>query len=101
MRNNTSHAHILQISRAMLHGVHAIFPPPAITGHNRFDPLALYKLDTGEGTWSHFIDILGFIMDVLNGTMQLPAKIQGHLCLNSKITNKTPCEAEQVPETCG
>ena len=44
MRNNTSHSHILQISRAMLHGVHAIFPRPPITVHNGFNPVALSKL---------------------------------------------------------
>ena len=57
--NNTSHAHLLQIYRAMLHGVHSIFPTPAVTGHNRFDPVVLYKLETGEGTWEHVKDILG------------------------------------------
>ena len=74
MSNNTSHAHILQISRAMLYGVHAIFPPPAVTGHTGFDPVALSKLDIGESTWEHFKDILVWIMDGLNGTMQLPVK---------------------------
>ena len=48
MRNNTSHAHLLQISITMLHGVYAIFSPPAITGYNRFDPVELSKLETEE-----------------------------------------------------
>ena len=50
MSNNTSHAHLLKIYRTMLHGVHAIFPPPTVTGHNWFNKLALYKLETLEGT---------------------------------------------------
>ena len=41
MRNNTSHAHLLQIYRAMMHVVHAILPPPAATAHNGFDPVAI------------------------------------------------------------
>ena len=53
MRNYTSHSHLLQISRTMLHGVHDIFPPPAVTGHNGFNPVELSKLETGEGTWEH------------------------------------------------
>ena len=74
MSNNMSHAHILQIYRAILYGVHAIFPPPDVTGHNGFDPVALSKLETGEGTCENVKEILGWIMDVLNGTMQLPVK---------------------------
>ena len=35
MSNNTSHAHLLQIPRSILHGIHSIFPPPSVTGHNR------------------------------------------------------------------
>ena len=49
MSKNTSHAHLIQIYRTILHGVHAIFPPPYVTGHNGFDPVALSKLETGEG----------------------------------------------------
>ena len=74
MIKNTSHAHLLQISCAILHVVHAIFPPPAVTDHKGFDPVALSKLETGEGTWEHVKEILGWIMDGLNGTMQLPVK---------------------------
>ena len=44
MSKNTSHTHLLQISCAMLHGIHAIFPPPSVTVHNRFDPVAISKL---------------------------------------------------------
>ena len=51
MRNNTSHAHLLQVSRAMLNGIHAIFPPPEVTSYNGFDPVALSKLEKVEGTW--------------------------------------------------
>ena len=53
MSNNTSHAHILQVSRTMLHGIHAIFPPPEVTGHNEFDPVALSKLEKVEVAWEH------------------------------------------------
>ena len=53
MSNNTSHTHLLQVSRAMLHGIHAIFPPTEVTGHNGFDPVALSKLEKVEGTWEH------------------------------------------------
>ena len=58
----------------MLHGVHAIFPPPAVTGHNGLALVAINKLETGEITWEHVKDILGLIMGGLNVTMQLPVK---------------------------
>ena len=74
MSNNTSHAHLLQISHAMLHGIHAIFHPTAVTGRNGFDPVSLSKLDELEGKWEHGKEILGWIMDGLNGTIQLPVK---------------------------
>ena len=51
MRNNTSHAHILQIPCAMLHGVHAIFSHPAVINHTGFNPLELSTLETEEGKW--------------------------------------------------
>ena len=44
MSNNTSHAHLLQVYRAMLHDIHAILTPPKVTGYNGFDPVALSKL---------------------------------------------------------
>ena len=75
MSNNMSHAHILQIYRAMLYGVHAIYPPPSVTGHNGFDPVALSKLETVEGTCENVKEISGWIIDGLNVTIQLPVKI--------------------------
>ena len=53
MSNNMSHAHLLQIYRAMLHVVRAIFSPPSVIGHNGFDPVALSKQETGYVTWEH------------------------------------------------
>ena len=42
MINNVEPDHLRQLSRAMLHGIHAIFPPPEVTGHTGYDPIA-YK----------------------------------------------------------
>ena len=46
--NNIERPQLLQLSRAMLHGIHAIFPPPEITGHNGFDPIAYKKIVDGD-----------------------------------------------------
>ena len=71
--NNTSHNNLQHLSRTMMHGIHSIFPPPAVTGHNRFDPISEGKLEKGEGTWSHEKEILGWIVNGENGTITLPA----------------------------
>lgn len=62
-------------SRALLHGIHQIFPPPAATGHAGDEPISLKKLVVdGEGVWDTVKEILGWMFDGLERTMQLPAK---------------------------
>ncbi len=38
-------------SRALLHGIHSVFPPLAITGHNGKDPVSNKKLLKDKGIW--------------------------------------------------
>jgi len=57
--NNSDRTHLQHFSRAMLHGVHSIFPPPAVTGHHGQDPISQKKMDQGEGIWSTTKEILG------------------------------------------
>ena len=60
-------------SRALLHAIHQIFPPPAATGHDGEDPISYKKLVLeGEGIWDVRKEILGWIFDGLHRTMQLP-----------------------------
>ena len=40
MSNYIWHSYLEKLSRAMLHGIPAIFPSPKVTGHNGFDPIA-------------------------------------------------------------
>ena len=70
--DNISKNHIQQVSRAMLHGIHSIFPPPNVTGHNGGDPISEKKLDKLEGQWAHVKEILGWIVDGVNFTIRLP-----------------------------
>ena len=66
-----SKTHLLQVSRAMLHGIHSI------TGHTGGDPISEKKLDKLEGLWEHTKEILGWILDGANYTIQLPpAKVE-------------------------
>ena len=65
-------------SRAVLHAVHQIFPPPAATGHSGEDPISHKKLVVeGEGIWDTRKEILGWIFDGVARTMELPpAKVE-------------------------
>ena len=72
--------HLISVSRAMLHGVHAIFPPPRVTGHQGPDPIAESKLRKGDGTWASTKEILGWEVDGAEGTIRLPEKKCVDIC---------------------
>lgn len=63
---------ILHFSRAILHGIHSVFPPPNITNHSGADPISEKKLDAGDGLWEVRKEILGWIFDGVNRTIELP-----------------------------
>lgn len=68
------------ISRAVLHGIHSIFPPPAVTGHDGEDPVALQKLMQGDGIWDVRKEILGWVFDGVRRCIELPqAKVESLL----------------------
>ena len=91
--NNINTDHLRHFSRAMLYGVHSIFPPPEVTGHQGEDPISQKKLDQGEGTWRFSKEILGWLVDGANFTIQLmPDKCKKLVQL---IRDVTKCR--QVP----
>jgi hypothetical protein len=52
-----------------------VFPPPTATGHDGEDPISLKKLITeGEGIWDTVKEILGWIFNGLERTIQLPPR---------------------------
>ena len=38
-------------TRAVMHGIHSVFPPPEVSGHSGEDPISQKKLRDGEGLW--------------------------------------------------
>ena len=62
--------------RAILHGIHSVFPPPAISGHSGGDPASLKKLKAGEGLWEVRKEILGWMMDGATRCIELAEKKQ-------------------------
>ncbi|KAL7540898.1 hypothetical protein ACHAWF_006815, partial [Thalassiosira exigua] len=67
---------LLHCSRALLHAIHSVFPPPAITGHNGEEPISLKKLKEGEGLWEVRKEILGWMFDGATRCIELAARKQ-------------------------
>jgi hypothetical protein len=87
MTNDITTKNLTKISRAMIHGVHSVFPPPEISGHNGHDPVSLAKLIKGEGAWEYRKEVLGWILDGQTFTLQLPeSKCKAITLLIKKIT---------------
>ena len=63
-------------TRALLHGIHSVFPPPAVSGHSGGDPVSLKKLKAGEGLWETRKEILGWMLDGATRCIELAEKKQ-------------------------
>ena len=86
--DDLSRKHLLNLSRAMLHGIHTVFPPPDITQHAGGDPISEKKLNNEEGLWSHTKEILGWIIDGANYTINLPPNKVEKITKTLKKINK-------------
>ena len=85
--NNNTKQNIIHMSRAMLHGIHSIFPPPEITNHNGGDPISEKKLKKLEGLWDTQKEILGWMINGKDYTIHLPQEKQEKY--NSSSTTHT------------
>jgi hypothetical protein len=63
LAQTTDPAQLEHLAQAILHGIHSVFPPPAVTGHAGEDPVALKKLKQGDGLFAMRKEILGWIFD--------------------------------------
>ena len=70
--NDIREQNLTRWSRAILHGVHSIFPPPTVTSHSGGDPVSLKKLKQEEGRWEVEKEILGWIFNGKDYTIRLP-----------------------------
>ena len=70
--NKATRENFLHMSRCMLHGVHSIFPPSEVTLHGGGDSIAEKKLDKQEGRWATTKEILGWVVNGMDYTIQLP-----------------------------
>ena len=60
-------------ARATLQAIHSVFPPPSATNSpGAKDPISEKKLHKGDGRWDTQKEILGYMMDGIDRTVQLP-----------------------------
>jgi hypothetical protein len=66
-------AHIPTIRRVAIHGIHAVFPPTAITKHkDGKEPISARKLAAGHGNFDSKKEMIGFVFDSVKQTVHLP-----------------------------
>ena len=100
--NDATLKHLRYLSRAMLHGIHTVFPPTDVSGHNGQDPISEKKLQQEEGRWCTKKEILGWIIDGRNYTIQLPPAICQKICnLIKKILKQDYCPLKRFQELAG
>ena len=84
------------LSRAMLHGIHTIFPPPGRTGHDGQDSIHQKKAKT-KGSWKFVKEILGWVFDGINRCISLPeGKIAKLLDLLKEMKHKRTMERKEL-----
>lgn len=89
-------------SRALLHAIHQIFPP--VTGEDKSDdPISYKKLVLeGEGVWDTRKEILGWIFEGINRTMELPPqKLKNLLAKIKQILRSGHCERKEFESLVG
>ena len=75
-----------RVRRALLHAVDDVFRPlDAQDGPERREPVSLKKLRQGDCSWDTYKTVLGWLVDTVNLTLQLPPHRLERLCelLNS------------------
>ncbi|KAL7526943.1 hypothetical protein ACHAWF_001977 [Thalassiosira exigua] len=72
-------------SRAILHAIHSVFPPPDITGHAGEDPISVKKMLEDEGLWAVRKDILGWMMDGATRCIKLAEAKQKAILAKLKV----------------
>ena len=68
------------VTRALLHAIHEVFPPPHVTGHKGGDSISIKKLLEGEGVWDTRKQMLGWIFDGITRCIELPEKKVDNIC---------------------
>ena len=100
--NQLDNTHLTQLSRAVLHGIHCIFPPTNISKHCGGDPISEKKMEKGDGTWHFQKEILGWIFDGKAFTIFLPSEKSKKIQLILKqLAKKESCTLNEFQKVAG
>ena len=95
LSQSTNKNYITKLTKSLLNAISDIFPPPLITGSKMGLPISVKKLIV-EGTWIPRKEILGWLLDGVTLTIELPTtkcnSILAELRAVRQLTN--------VPITC-
>jgi len=61
-----------RLRRILFHAIDSVFRPPHADDPDRADPISLKKLLKGDGAWETVKIVLGWLIDTLAGTVELP-----------------------------
>ena len=84
----TDPAHIRKVSRHLLHAIDNVFPDQTVTGSCMGPAVSTKKL-MAEGTWETRKEILGWIIDGIHRTIELPDKKAKALLESLKATYRS------------
>jgi len=83
-----SYRDLEHFTRAILYGIHKVFPPPGPNDDPDDEPIAIKKLKQGDGRWATSKEILGWFFDGVRHCMSLPpekvTRIMDHLKMLAK-----------------
>ena len=100
--NKLTRAHLTHFSKALIHGIHSIFPPPEVSQHQGEDPISQKKMDAGDGTWAFTKEILGWIINGVDFTIHLtPNKCKALISLLRKVSKSQRCPLHTFQELAG
>jgi len=74
--------------RAVLHGIHKVFPPLGPMDDQDDKPISIKKLKQGDGRWATSKEILGWFFDGMACCMSLPEEKVSEIMVNLKNLTK-------------
>ena len=100
--NDLSKEHLTRFSKALIHGIHSVFPPPELSKHPGEDPISQKKLEAGDGTWATTKELLGWLVDGVNYTVHLsPDRCAKITKLITRIAHKPRCPLQKFQQVAG
>ena len=102
LTNDLSKEHLTRFSKALIHGIHSVFPPPEFSKHPGEDPISQKKLEAGDGTWATTKELLGWIVDGVNYTVHLsPCRCKKITTLITRIAHRPRCPLQKFQQVAG